>query len=181
MRGIIRFSRPPLGLLVALAASVVLGAGVSASSATTPAGGSLKVWATPTNAGARGLVIAGAIGDYGRALSIDKNGKTDAKGNYSQILLQKGTFRINLSAFNKAAGKASFPIDKANCSSEGSITAPASVSNGTGLYKGISGNVHLTLTLVWIVSRNSDNKCDGTKTPLFHSEYFTGTGSVSFS
>ncbi len=181
MRGIICFSRPRLGLLVALAASILLGVVVSASSATTPAGGSLKVWATPTTAGARSLVIAGAIGDYGSALSIDQNGKTDAKGNYSQILLQKGTFRINLTAFNKAAGNASFPINKANCSSEGSITAAAGVSKGTGLYKGISGHVHLTLALVWIVSRNSDNKCDGTKKALFHSEYLTGTGTVSFS
>ena len=181
MRGISRFSRPRHGLLVALAASTLLGVGVSASSATTPAGGSFKVWATPTTAGARSLVIAGAIGDYGSAVTIDQNGTTDAKGNYSHVLLQKGTFRINLTAFNKAAGKASFPINKANCSSEGSITAPASVSNGTGLYKGISGNVHLTLTLVWIVPRNSDNKCDGTKKALFHSEYLTGTGTVSFS
>ena len=126
-------------------------------------------------------MIAGAIGDYGSSLSVDQNGKADPKGNYSQILLQKGTFRINRTAFNHAADKASFPIDKANCSSEGSITAPATVSNGTGLYKGISGKVQITLTLVWIVSRNTNNKCDGTRKVLFHSEYLTGTGTVSFS
>lgn len=181
MRGIIRFSRVRLGLLAVLTASILLGAGVSAAAANTPAGGVLKFWATPTTAGASSLVITGAIGDYGTSLNIDQNGKADSKGNYSQILLQKGTFRINRTAFNNAADKASFPIDKANCSSEGSITAPATVSNGTGLYHGISGKVQITLTLVWIVSRNTNNKCDGTKKVLFHSEYLTGTGTVSFS
>jgi len=179
VRGIIRCSPERLGPLVALAASVLLVAGVTGASASTPTGGALQFWATPTTAGANNLVIAGAIGDYGTSLNIDLNGKTNAKGSYAEITLQKGTFRINQTAFNTAANKASFPIDKATCSSEGSITAPAPVSNGTGLYKSISGRVRITLTLVWIVSRSSSGKCDGTKV-LFHSEYLTGTGTVSF-
>jgi len=181
MRGIVHLSRVRHVLLIVLAASILLGAGVSVASANPPAGGSLKFWATPTTAGASSLVITGAIGDFGSSLSIDQNGKSDPKGNYSQILLQKGTFRIDRTAFNSAADKASFPIDKANCSSEGSITAPAKVSKGTGLYKGISGKVQITLTLVWIVSRNANNRCDGTKKVLFHSEYLSGSGTVSFS
>jgi hypothetical protein len=44
---------------------------------------------------------------------------------------------------------------------------------------GISGNAKVTLTLVWILARGSNGKCTG-KT-LLHSEYLTGTGSVSFS
>lgn len=176
-----RFSRLQLGPLAVLAASVLLGAGVPAASAKAPAGGSLKFWATPTDAGSSNLVIAGAIGDYGSSLTVDQNGKADPKGNYSRVSLQKGTFRLNLTTFNAAAGKAGFPINKTNCSSQGSITAAAPASGGTGLYKGIAGNVRVTLTLVWIVSRNSEGKCDGTKKVLFHSEYLTGTGTVSFS
>jgi len=179
MKGIVRCSPERLGPLAVLAAATLLVAGVAGASASTPTGGSLKFWATPTTAGANNLVIAGAIGDYGTSLNIDQNGKTNANGSYAQITLRKGTFRINQTAFNTAANKASFPIDKATCSSEGSITAPAPVSNGTGLYKGIAGRVHITLTLVWIVFRNTNGKCDGTKV-LFHSEYLTGTGTVSF-
>jgi hypothetical protein len=178
--GIIRCSRERLGPLVVLAASILLVAGVTGASASTPTGGTLKFWATPTTAGADNLVITGAIGDYGTSLNTDQNGKTNAKGSYALITLHKGTFRIDQTAFSTAADKASFPIDKATCSSEGSITAPAPVSSGTGLYKSISGKVRITLTLVWIVSRSSSGKCDGTKV-LFHSEYLTGTGTVSLS
>jgi hypothetical protein len=180
MRGIIRCSPERLGLLAVLAAAILLVAGVTGASASTPPGSALQFWATPTTAGANNLVITGAIGDYGTSLNIDQNGKTNAKGSYAQITLQKGTFRINRTAFNTAANKASFPIDKASCSSEGSITAPATISNGTGLYKNISGKAHITLTLVWILSRDTNGKCDGAKV-LFHSEYLTGTGAVSFS
>jgi hypothetical protein len=180
VRGIIRCSRERLGLFVVVVASILLAAGVSAASASTPTGGSVKFWATPTTSGANNLVITGAIGDFGNSLNIDQNGNTNTKGSYAQITLQKGTFRINQTAFSRAADKASFPIDKATCSSEGSITAPAPVSSGTGLYKSISGKVRITLTLVWIVSRSSSGKCDGTKV-LFHSEYLTGTGTVSLS
>ena len=178
--GIIRCSRERLGPLVMLAAFVLLVADVEGASASTRAGGSLKFWATPTTSGADSLVITGAIGDYGTSLNIDQNGKTNAKGSYAQITLHKGTFRIDQTALGTAADKASFPIDKATCSSEGSITASAPVSSGTGLYKSISGKVRITLTLVWIVSRASSGKCDGTKV-LFHSEYLTGTGTVSLS
>ena len=46
MKGIIRFNRARQGLLVVLAASI-LGAGSSAASANTPAGGSFKFWRHP--------------------------------------------------------------------------------------------------------------------------------------
>jgi hypothetical protein len=179
MKGIFRFGGVRLGVPVVVTAFVVLGAGVSGASAKAP-GGSVQFWAEPTDTGASNLVITGAIGDYGSSLNVDRNGKSDPKGNYSQITLQKGTFRINRTAFNAAADKASFPINKANCSSEGSITAPAIISSGTGLYKGISGKALITLTLVWIVSRDTGGKCNGGKV-LFHSQYLTGTGAVSFS
>jgi hypothetical protein len=179
MKGIIRFSRlrPVLLVVVALA---TLGASVSVASAKTPAGGPIQWWATPTTSGASDLVFAGAVGDYGESLTIDQNGKANPKGNYAKITLQKGTFRVNLTAFNAAANNASFPWNKASCSSEGAITAPVTISNGTGLYQGISGKGRITLTLVWILSSPSTGKCDGNKV-LFHSQYVNGSGAVSFS
>jgi hypothetical protein len=130
--------------------------------------------------GTSNLVFTGAIGDYGKSLDVDQSGKTDPKGSYSKIMLQKGTFRANLTALKARLNKATFPIDKAGCSSGGSVTASVSVCNGTGLYKGISGKVNITLTYVWIVARGSSGKCTGEKV-LFQSSYLTGAGAVSFS
>jgi hypothetical protein len=83
-------------------------------------------------------------------------------------------------AFNAAANKASFPINKPSCSSEGAITAPVTISNGTGLYPGITGKGRITLTLVWILSSPGSGKCDGNNV-LSHSQYLNGSGTVSFS
>ncbi len=178
MRGIIGFNRLRLVLFVVLAVPI-LGAGVSGASAKTPKGGHVKFWATPTTTGASDLVVAGAVGDYGSSLRIDQNGKADPKGDYAKVTLQNGTFRLNLTAFNAASKKASFPINKAaGCSSEGAIRAPVAFSSGTGLYKGIAGKGHITLTVVWIPSSPSSGKCDGSKV-LFQSQYLTGSGTVS--
>jgi hypothetical protein len=179
VKGLIRCRRLRLVLLLVVALAI-LGASVSVASAKAPAGGPITLWATPTTAGASDLVIAGAIGDYGQSLNIDQNGKANPKGNYAQITLQKGSFRVNLTAFNAAANKASFPINKPSCSPDGAITAPVTISNGTGLYQGITGKGRITLTLVWILSSPSSGKCDGNKV-LLHSQYLNGSGTVSFS
>lgn len=125
-------------------------------------------------------MIAGAIGDYGASLTVDETGKADPKGNYAKVSLQQGTFRLDLTAFNAAWQKASFPfVSRAGCSSRGSITAPVAFSEGTGLYKGISGKGRITLTAVWILSQSSTGKCDGHKV-LFQAQYINGAGTASF-
>ena len=166
-------------MLPVVLAMTILGVSAPGASAKTPAAGPITWWATPTTAGASDVVIAGAIGDYGTSLTIDQNGKANPEGNFAKITLQKGTFRVNLAAFNAASKKAGFPINKASCSSHGTITAPVALSGGTGLYEGISGKGRMTLTLVWILSNSGKHKCDGSKV-LHESQYLNGTGTVSF-
>lgn len=179
MKGCIRSRHLRPAVLVAVALAV-LGMGVSGAAAKAPAGGPIKWWATPTTSGASDVVIAGAIGDYGDSQTIDQDGKANPDGNYAKVMLQKGTFRLDLTAFNAAGQKASFPfVSKAGCSSSGAITAPVGISAGTGLYKGISGKGRITLTLVWILSQSTSGKCDGSKV-LFQSRYLNGAGTVSF-
>jgi hypothetical protein len=48
-----------------------------------PAAGAVQIYAPQSGDGIHGTVVAsGAIVDYGKALSIDQDGTTDAKGNY---------------------------------------------------------------------------------------------------
>src|ERR1039457_2695430 len=68
---------------VALAASRPSGtAGFAATTPRSPAGGCVKIFAAPSNGAGGTILITGAIGDYGKALTIDKNGKTDSNGDY---------------------------------------------------------------------------------------------------
>ncbi len=166
-------------MLPVVLAMTMLGVSASAAPAKTPAAGSITWWASPTTAGASDVVIAGAIGDYGTSLTIDQNGRANTEGNYAKITLQKGTFRVNLTAINSASKQAGFPINKASCSSHGTITAPVALSRGTGLYAGISGKGRMTITVVWILSNSRKHKCDGTRV-LFQSQYLNGSGTVSF-
>ena len=176
-----RSERPKLQrVLPVVLAMAILGVAASGASAKTPAAGPIKWWATPTTAGANDVVIAGAIGDYGNSLTIDQNGKADPEGNFAKITLQKGTFRVNLTAFNAASRKAGFPINKSSCSSHGTITAPVALSGGTGLYEGISGKGRMTLTVAWILASSGQHKCDGSKV-LHEFHYLNGAGTVSFS
>jgi uncharacterized membrane protein len=173
---------------VAVLGSLVLG-GASAFAATTPstpAGGPVKVFATPSPTGAGGtIVIVGAIGDYGRTLSINKNGTTDPNGNYVRITLQKGTFEVNSTTLNATANKAQPTGDPTTCSGSLSVSGPVTLFNGTGLYRGIAGTVNITETFAFIASRYTTGKhkglCNESAQPLSEYGSITGTGTVSFS
>ncbi|MGD0040864.1 MAG: hypothetical protein ABSE84_10695 [Isosphaeraceae bacterium] len=170
---------------VALATSRTSGtAGLAAKTPNAPAGGSVKILVTPSKTGNGGtILITGAIGDYGKTLSIDKNGKADPNGTYAKITLHKGTFEVNLTTFEAKANKAEFPIDKASCSSEGSVTGPVTLFKGTGLYEGIKGTANITETVAWILPRYTSGKnkgqCNGNQSLDYFSS-ITGNGTVSF-
>jgi hypothetical protein len=46
-------------------------------------------------------VFVGAIGEYGTAVNVDKNGKVNPNGNFVKVKLKKGTFEIDSTALNK--------------------------------------------------------------------------------
>ena len=150
-------------------------------------GGAINVFVTPSNDGIHGpIVITGAIGDYGQTLNMDKNGKTDAKGNYVMITLQKGTFEINITALNAKTKNAQPTVDKATCSFQFSGTGPVTLFKGTGLYKGISGTVNIAITFAGVgpLFKSGKNKgqCNlsNSAQPLAQYGSIKGTGMVKF-
>lgn len=151
-----------------------------------PAGGTVKIFATPANGAGGTILIIGAIGDHGKTLSIDKNGKTDSNGDYVKITLQKGTFEINSTALNAKANKAQPAFYKATCSAQFSVTGRVTLFNGTGLYKGLAGTVNITETYAFVLpllkSGKNKGQCDlsNNAQPLSSYSSITGTGRVSF-
>ncbi len=146
----------------------------------------MKVFATPGNGAGGTILITGAIGDYGKTLSIDKNGKTDSNGGYVRITLHKGTFEINSTALNAKANKAQPAVFEATCSAQFFVTGRVTLFNGTRLYKGLTGTVNITETyaVIFPLYKSGKNKgqCNlsNNAQPLGQYSSITGTGRVSF-
>jgi hypothetical protein len=132
-------------------------------------------------------LIAGAIGDFGKAISIDKNGTVDADGNYVNIKLQKGTFEVNSTKLNKALNNAKPSINKATCSIYVTGAHAATLFNGSGAYAGISGAPKITANFALILPRVKSGKHMGqcnmknNAKPLSQYQSLQGGGTVSFS
>lgn len=151
-----------------------------AVAAATPTGGLVRFWITPSANGPGAIVVTGAIGDYGTATTISKNGQPDQTGDYSLVSLKEGTLEVNLTSFNEKNAKAGFPINQKSCSSEGTETGSVTLSGGTGRYKGVSGDLAVTETNAWILGRStSGRRCDGTEV-LYNMQLESGSGRVSF-
>ena len=151
-----------------------------AATATTPPGGMVKFWITPSANGPGAIVITGVIGDYGTATTINKNGQPDQNGDYSLVNLKEGTLEVNLTSFNEKNAKAGFPINQKSCSSEGTETGSVTLSGGTGRYEGITGELALNETNVWILGRSTTRgRCNGTDV-LYNVQLESGSGKVSF-
>jgi hypothetical protein len=169
---------------IALAGAVLL-AGDTAlqAAASTPAGGAINLFSNPTTSGTSGtLLIAGAIGDHGRYLASDRDGKPDAQGNYLKIILKKGTFEVTVTTLtDKPRAR-----DKATCSAIFSGSATGAVLNGTGLYAGIKGMLHVTQIHALLASRYTTGekqgqcKLGGNAGPIAEYDSLSATGKVSF-
>jgi hypothetical protein len=139
-------------LVVALVAAVSVASAASAArSSAAITGGAIDIYGTPNNGAAFKIVIVGAIGDYGTATSIDKNGKVDTNGDYVKIKLRMGTFEVNSVALNKKTDSAPPTIEnKATCSFGFGGSGPVTLFNGTGAYAGISGTLDITETFAGV-------------------------------
>jgi len=185
-------SRPRLLPLVgaALAVSAVAAlanAGVGiAKPATTARGGPIAILATLNGSPTGRIVLAGAIGDWGTAVSIDENGKPDENGNYVKVTLRKGTFEIDSTALNrKTANPRPQIASNTTCSVSVTGSAPVTLLDGTGLYTGITGTVDATLTFTGVGGRYKNGakkgQCQqGSGKPLAMLGTVTGHGTVQF-
>lgn len=175
------------GAAVALAGAL-LSVATAANTASTPAGGPIQLQATASDSPYGTIVVAGAIGDYGKTRSMDKNGKTNANGNFVEITLQKGSFEVDSTALNKKTANTPPTVnDKTTCSFGFTGSGPVKLFNGTGLYKGISGTATITIAFVGVgpryTSGTKKGQCNPSNSakPLASSGTISGRGTVRFS
>lgn len=166
---------------------VALGAAVMASLlvcslALGAAGGKIKIFVASPDAVKSRVVVVGAIGDYGTAVSQDKNGKPNINGVFEKFTLKQGGFTIDATVLNKTLGKLKPKVNPATCSVEFAGSGPGTVINGDGLYAGISGTLTIHFDLVWITPRKH-GKCvlnESTK-PVASYDTVSASGTVRFS
>lgn len=97
------------------------------------------------------VVLSGAIGDFGAAVSVLRNGTVDPEhSSQLRLALTQGSFRIVIGPLHakllNALSRA--PYNLRTCSGHVAVTgtAPVVAGSGTGAYKGISGSFKLTIT-----------------------------------
>jgi hypothetical protein len=184
------FKAVPAVAFAAAAAAVVAAASVggpATAAPTTPTAGTIEIWATPGNGAVATIVVTGAIGDYGTATTIDKNGKVDDNGDYVNVVLKHGGFEVNSVELNKITNAAP-PImaNNTTCSVEFGASGPVTLFNGTGMYAGISGNLQITQRFAAVGSRYTSGPKKGqcnmsnNSQPIAFWGSITGAGKVSF-
>ena len=129
-----------------------------------------------------GVVLSGAIGDYGEAVSVERNGSPDIEHRSELDLeLTKGSFRIRIAVLDKelVASFGKTVPDPRTCSGEVAVSAPAPIvrGTGTGAYRGITGGFNMSLTIDEIVPRSD---CAWTGAPVKQANLLTGDGAISF-
>jgi hypothetical protein len=125
-------------------------------------------------------IIAGAVGDYGPAVTVDPDGKVDAKhGSEMKLNLTRGSFRLSIAGSDKkfVAAASHEPIYPATCSDLLSVTAavPIVAGSGTGAYRGISGSFSVTATLHEVEA----TPCQHANAFLWQAIIVSGPGTVS--
>jgi len=158
-----------------------------ASATAPPAAGPIELYATAGDSPVGTIVVAGAIGDYGKTLSMDKNGKPDSNGNFVKITLKKGTFIVDSTVLNhKTATAKPSIVDKATCSFAFTGSGPVTLSHGTGLYTGISGTVTITLNFLgdgpFYTSGAKKGQCNMSNNAILRAQrgWIMGHGAVKF-
>lgn len=97
------------------------------------------------------VVLSGAVGDFGEAVSVLPNGTVDPEhGSQLRLGLTQGTFRLSIGPLHAkfVSSLSHAPYDLKTCSGHAAVTgdAPVVPGSGTGAYTGISGTLELTIT-----------------------------------
>ena len=132
------------------------------------------------------VIVTGAVGDYGTAVSVYPNGTVDPDHN-SELKLQlaHGTFRLDAAALDKAFVAAmlqDFPSNTTTCSGNVDVTGqvPVVAGSGSGAYKGIGGSFTLTISLDEVDKVATGQPCNGSAAFLSQAIVISGPGTVTF-
>jgi hypothetical protein len=171
--------------IAALTGITLLGGSAAfASTSSTEAGGSVRVFAAPGTSAPSPILLTGAIGDFGTITPINKKGEKDPEGTYIKVTLRQGTFRLNATTLDARLSKAQPAFDQATCSGWLVQSGPVWLTNGTGRYTGISGTLHMTVTVAFISPRYASGKdkgqCGNNAQPLSRYASTTGSGIVRY-
>jgi hypothetical protein len=143
-------------------------------------GGAVHLTAYTDNDGPDARVIlAGAVGDYGTAQSVNPDGSVDPSHRHQlNLMLTHGSFRLDIADIDRKFTAILAATDNATCSGTTSVTAavPIVAASGTGSYVHISGSFDLTMTLDEVYT---PSHCDATGAYLAQSIVITGPGSVA--
>jgi hypothetical protein len=163
------------------------GAGATAArgTATAPARGGTVRFTAYTNDDLPGatVVLTGAIGDFGAAVSVLPNGTIDPEHSSEfNLALAHGSFRILIGPLHAKLVQAfaHFKPNLRTCSGHVAATgaAPVVTGSGTGSYKGIRGNFRLTITVNEV---DGQSTCHNGPAVLFAQALFiVGSGTISF-
>jgi hypothetical protein len=132
------------------------------------------------------VIVTGAVGDYGKAVSVYPNGAVDPD-HTSQLSLQlsRGTLRLDTAALDQAfvaAIRNDFPSNTTTCSGMVEVTrqVPVVAGSGTGAYKGIGGSFTLTATLDEVDKASTAQPCSASSAFLNQAILVTGPGTMTF-
>ena len=130
------------------------------------------------------VVLSGAIGDFGEAVSVLPNGTVDPEhSSQLRLALTQGSFRIVIgplhAKFVNALNHAAYNLT--TCSGHATVTgaAPVVAGSGTGAYTGISGSLALSITGNEVDAKPGCQPFSGSAL-LAQSIVIAGSGTVSF-
>ena len=127
------------------------------------------------------VIVTGAVGDWGRAVSVYPDGAVDPDHTSELSLkLNRGSFRLSIARLDAEIVGAyrHWPSNPGTCSGNIAVTAatPIVTGSGTGSYRGISGTFTVTATIDEI---DVKPVCDGTSPFRAQVVFMVGSGTVS--
>jgi hypothetical protein len=157
-------------------------AGSTTSAAGPTAGGNVHLTAYTDNDGPTfPVILSGAVGDYGKAQSVNPDGSVNTEHTSQlNLMLTRGSFRLSIAELDKkfVAMLAKLPVNTTTCSLTASVNerVPVVAGSGTGSYKGISGTFALTVTLDEV---DKPTGCSEGSSYLAQTIVMTGPGTIS--
>jgi hypothetical protein len=128
------------------------------------------------------VILTGAIGDYGKAQSVNTDGSVNSEHTGQlDLKLSRGSFRLDVADLDRkfVAAMANLALNTSTCSGRASVSEPVPVvaNSGTESYRAITGSFNLTVTLDEV---DRPDGCSQNSPYLSQIILMTGSGSVSF-